>query len=251
MTDRLKGKRVLLTGGVANIGLEILRAMLAEGAQIAMVDIDEAGGRALERELAPRLRFIRADLAEETQIRAAVAAAQDWLGGIDTLCLNAGVQLSGAIDVLPVEKWDLTFTINVRANYILVREALPHLKAAGGASIVMMSSLAGKRGGPGITAYSASKAAVIGMTNAFALELAPFGIRVNAVCPGWIDTPFNAPIIDFLGGRAVQDDLVARAVPLGRQARPAEVAPTFVFLASDEASYITAQAINIDGGAYN
>lgn len=251
MTDRLKGKKVLLTGGVANIGLEILRAFLAEGATVALVDIDAARGEQLERDHAPAVRFIRTDLSDEGQIRGAVLAAQDWMGGIDTLCLNAGIQLSGGIHELPVEKWDLTFAINVRANYILVREALPALKAAGKSSIVLMSSLAGKRGGPGITAYSASKAAVIGMANSFALELAPHGIRVNAVCPGWIDTPFNKPIIDFMGGRDVQDSIVARAVPLGRQAQPAEVAPTFVFLASDESSYITAQAINIDGGAYN
>lgn len=251
MTERLRGKRVLLTGGVANIGLEILRAFLAEGATVALVDIDAARGKTLEQEFLPRVRFFQADLADETQIRAAVLAAEGWMGGIDTLCLNAGVQISGRIDELPVEKWDLTFTINVRANFILVREALPFLKAAGRSTITLMSSLAGKRGGPGITAYSASKAAVIGMANSFALELAPYGIRVNAVCPGWIDTPFNKPIIDFMGGRSAQDSLVARAVPLGRQAQPSEVAPTFVFLASDESSYITAQAINIDGGAYN
>lgn len=251
MTDRLNGKKILLTGGVANIGLEILRAFLAEGATVAMVDIDAVRGEILEREYAPKVRFIRADLKDEAQIKAAVEAAQTWMGGIDTLCLNAGIQLSGGIHEFPVEKWDLTFTINVRANYILVREALPHLKVAGKSSIVLMSSLAGKRGGPGITAYSASKAAVIGMANSFALELAPHGIRVNAVCPGWIDTPFNKPIIDFMGGRDVQDNLVSRVVPLGRQAMPSEVAPTFVFLASDESSYITAQAINIDGGAYN
>ena len=251
MTDRLRGKRILLTGGVANIGFEILRAFLAEGAIVTLVDIDAARGEKLEKQLAPSVRFIRADLTDEAQIRAAVLAAEGWMGGIDTLCLNAGIQLSGGIHELPVEKWDLTFTVNVRANYILVREALPFLKAAGKSTITLMSSLAGKRGGPGITAYSASKAAIIGMANSFALELATYGIRVNAVCPGWIDTPFNKPIIDFMGGRNVQDSLVARAVPLGRQAQPAEVAPTFVFLASDESSYITAQAINIDGGAYN
>ena len=251
MTGRLNGKRVLLTGGVANIGLAILKSFIAEGAKIALIDIDAERGEQLEKENSSQVRFICTDLAKDDDIRNAVITAEQWLDGIDTMCLNAGVQLSGSIDELPVEKWDLTFTINVRANYLLVREALPHLKAAGSSSIVMMSSLAGKRGGPGITAYSASKAAVIGMTNGFALELARFNIRVNAVCPGWIDTPFNKPIIDFMGGRDVQDNLVSRVVPLGRQASPDEVAPMFVFLASDESSYITAQALNIDGGAYN
>lgn len=251
MTDRLKGKRVFLTGGVGNIGLEILKGFVAEGAIVTVADIDSQRGEKLEKEMAPKVRFIRTDLTDDNQINAAVAQAHAWMGGLDTLCLNAGVQISGRIDELPVEKWDLTFAINVRANYIIIRAALGFLKAAGKSSITLMSSLAGKRGGPGITAYSASKAAVIGMANSFALELAPFGIRVNAVCPGWIDTPFNKPIIDFMGGRNVQDNLVSRAVPLGRQASASEVAPMFVFLASDEASYITAQAMSIDGGAYN
>lgn len=251
MTDRLNGKRVLLTGGVANIGLEILRAFVAEGATITLVDIDTPRGEKLEQEFGPKVRFIRADLVSEDQIRNAIQFAQEWMGGIDTLCLNAGIQVSGGIDEFPVEKWDLTFAINVRANFILVREALPYLQAASKSSIVLMSSLAGKRGGRGITAYSASKAAIVNMANSFAQELAPFGVRVNAVCPGWIDTPFNKPIIDFMGGRGAQDNLIARVVPLGRQASAAEVAPLFVFLASDESSYITAQAINVDGGAYN
>jgi NAD(P)-dependent dehydrogenase (short-subunit alcohol dehydrogenase family) len=251
MTDRLKGKRILLTGGVANIGLEILKGFIAEGATVTLVDIDAERGEKLEKELAPKVRFIRTDLTDDAQIRSAVQSAQAWMGGLDTLCLNAGVQLSGRIDELPVEKWDLTFAINVRANFIIVRESLEFLKAAGSSSITLMSSLAGKRGGAGITAYSASKAAIINMANSFAQELAPDGIRVNAVCPGWIDTPFNRPIIDFMGGRNVQDNLVSRVVPLGRQGTAAEVAPMFVFLASDEASYISAQAINIDGGAYN
>jgi NAD(P)-dependent dehydrogenase (short-subunit alcohol dehydrogenase family) len=173
------------------------------------------------------------------------------MNGLDTLCLNAGIQLSGKIDDFSSADWDRTFAINVRSGFLFVKEALPFLRAAGHSSITFMASLAGKRGGPGLLCYSASKAATIGMTNSLALELAPDGVRVNAVCPGWVDTPFNQPIIDFMGGSARQDEVVHGNVPLGRQARPDEIAPLFVYLASDESSYVTAQAINVDGGAYN
>jgi dihydroanticapsin dehydrogenase len=114
-----------------------------------------------------------------------------------------------------------------------------------------MSSLAGKRGGPGRAAYSSAKAAVIGMGNSLAAELAPFKIRVNTLCPGWIDTPFNRPAIDFIGGDATVAAMVAATVPLGRQGTPDEVAPMYVYLLSDESAYVTSQALIIDGGSYS
>jgi len=251
MAGRMAGKRVLLTGGVANIGLAILESFVAEGAKVSLIDIDQKRGKDAERRFAGSVAFIRADLSEEEQIAHAVKASAEALGGIDTLCLNAGVQLSGKVESFATGDWDKVFAINVRANFIFVREALPHLRTAGQSSIVMMSSLAGKRGGPGLSCYSASKAAIIGLVTSLAIELATDGVRVNAVCPGWIDTPFNEPAITFMGGREKQEAAVRVAIPLGRQAVPAEVAPLFVYLASDEASYVTAQAINVDGGAYN
>lgn len=251
MSGRLSGKRVLLTGGVANIGLAILEVFVAEGATVSVVDIDAAKGGEVEKRFQDRVRFFKADISQEDEIRAAIAQSVAWMKGMDTLCLNAGVQLSGKMEDFSTSNWDKVFTINVRANFIFARESVKHLRDAGNSSIVMMSSLAGKRGAPGLLAYSSSKAAVIGLTTTLALELARDGIRVNAVCPGWIDTPFNQPAIDYLGGRDKQEALVPAVIPLGRQATPQEVAPLFVYLASDEASYVTAQAINVDGGIYN
>ncbi|THJ48340.1 SDR family oxidoreductase [Burkholderia sp. LS-044] len=251
MSGRLTGKRVLLTGGVANIGLAILESFVAEGATVSVVDIDEAKGRALESRFGDKVRFFRTDISSEGEIKAVIEKSSEWMRGIDTLCLNAGVQLSGRIEQFSTASWDKVFGINVRANFIFARESLRHLRAAKQSSIVMMSSLAGKRGGTGLACYSASKAAIIGLTTTLAIELAPDGVRVNAVCPGWIDTPFNQPVIDFMGGRDKQESVVRTAIPLGRQATPDEVAPLFVYLASDESSYVTAQAINVDGGAYN
>lgn len=251
MANRLTGKYVLLTGGVANIGLAILDSFVAEGATVAVVDIDEKRGIEVQNRYPGVVKFFRADLSREDEIREVVKSAASWLGGINTLCLNAGVQLSGNVEDFAVEAWDKVFSINVRANFLFIKESLAYLREAKKSSIVLMSSLAGKRGGPGLSCYSASKAATIGLTNSLAIELAKDGVRVNAVCPGWIDTPFNQPIIDFMGGKGKQDSVVQANIPLGRQATPDEVAPLFVYLASDESSYVTAQAINVCGGAYN
>lgn len=251
MSARMAGKRVLLTGGVANIGLAILEAFVAEGATVSVIDLDAVRGKEIENRFAGTVKFFRADISAEEDVKAAVAWAAAEMNGLDTLCLNAGVQLSGNIADFSTAAWDKTFAINVRSGFLFAREALSFLKEARKSSITYMASLAGKRGGPGLVCYSASKAATIGMTHSLALEFAPYGIRVNAVCPGWVNTPFNQPIIDFMGGADKQESLIRKAVPLGRQAVAQEVAPLFVYLASDEASYVTAQAISVDGGAYN
>ena len=149
------------------------------------------------------------------------------------------------------QRWDQIFAINTRSIFFGAKHAIPHLKQSGRGSIVNMASLVGKRGAPGIAAYSASKGAVVAFGSALALELAPDNIRVNTICPGLVDTRFNQAMIDFMGGRAVQDAFVKQAVPLGRQAHPSEIAPLYVYLASDESSYMTGQAIVVDGGIYN
>lgn len=251
MTNRLTGKLVLLTGGVANIGLSILESFVEEGAKVAIVDIDGERGSQVEKRFSGVVKFFRADLSKESDISAVVVQAADWMGGINTLCLNAGIQLSGNVEDFTTEAWDKVFAINVRANFVFIREALVYLREAKKSSVVLMSSLAGKRGAPGLSCYSSSKAAVIGLATTMAIELAKDGVRVNAVCPGWVDTPFNNPVIDFIGGREKQEALIKSFIPLGRQATSEEVAPLFVFLASDESSYITAQAINVCGGVYN
>lgn len=251
MANRLSGKCVLLTGGVANIGLSILDSFVSEGATVAVIDIDEQRGLEVQSRYPDAVKFFRADLSQESDIQEVVKNAAGWLGGINTLCLNAGIQLSGNVEDFDLAAWDKVFSINVRANFLFIKESLSYLREAKKSSVVLMSSLAGKRGGPGLSCYSASKAAIIGLTNSLAIELAKDGVRVNAVCPGWIDTPFNQPIIDFMGGKGKQDSVVQANIPLGRQATPDEVAPLFVYLASDESSYVTAQAINVCGGAYN
>lgn len=251
MTGRLKGKRVIFTGGVSNIGREAVELFVAEGAKVAVADINDEAGSALVQDLGGAIDFVHVDVTDEDSVCAMIEKGVGILGGLDVLCQNAGAQYSGKVTEFAVEDWDRLFRINTRAHFLGAKYAVPHLRRAACGSIVNTASLAGQRGGSGMTCYSATKGAVIAFSTALAMELAPDNIRVNTICPGWVDTPFNQPAIDFMGGRGNQNDIVSRTVPLGRQARPSEIAPLFVYLASDESSYMTAQAITIDGGAYN
>jgi dihydroanticapsin dehydrogenase len=188
---------------------------------------------------------------QEESVSDFVNSAVKELGGLDVLVQNAGLQRLGKVTDFATSDWDAIFAVNSRAHFFGAKYAVPHLRKSGRGSIINTSSLAGKRGGPGTTAYSSSKGAVIAFGTALALELAPDNIRVNTVCPGWVDTAFNEPAISFMGGRASQEEFVKRVVPLQRQGQSSEIAPLFVYLASDESSYLTAQAIIIDGGIFN
>ncbi|CAN5335277.1 SDR family NAD(P)-dependent oxidoreductase [soil metagenome] len=248
---RLAGKRILFIGGITNIGAAAVRAIVAAGGRVAVADIDAAVGAESVMSHGDAARFFPVDVTDEVSVAALVEAAVDWLGGLDGLCQNAGFLRAGPVEDFPADLWDKVYAVNVRAQFFGVKHAVPHLKAAGKGSIVNMSSLAGKHGGPGRAAYSSAKAAVIGMGNSLAAELAPFDIRVNTLCPGWIDTAFNRPAIDFIGGDDAVAAMVRATVPMGRQGKPDEVAPMYVYLLSDESSYVTSQALIIDGGSYS
>lgn len=251
MAGRLQDKRIIITGGVANIGKEAVKAFVQEGARVVIGDLNEKVGAAVAAEFGQAAHFLPVDVTREESVRALIEQGVAWLGGLDILVQNAGLQHSGLVTDFDAAHWDALFAVNARAHFFGAKHAVPHLRKAGKGSIINTASLAGQRGGPGMTAYSASKGAVIAFGTALAMELAKDKIRVNTVCPGWVDTPFNQPAIDFMGGRGTQEEIVRQIVPLGRQAVPSEIAPLFVYLASDESSYMTAQAITIDGGVYN
>jgi NAD(P)-dependent dehydrogenase (short-subunit alcohol dehydrogenase family) len=251
MVGRLSGKRIIITGAVNNIGREAAHQFITEGARVVVADIDAESGRRTAEELGSGAHFIKADVTKEDEVRELVEQGVAWLGGLDVLVQNAGIQHSGFVTDFDASKWDALFAVNARAHFFGAKYAIPHLRKSGKGSIVNTSSLAGKRGGPGMTAYSASKGAVIAFSTALAMEVAKDNIRVNTICPGWVDTPFNQPAIDLMGGRTSQEAVVKSIVPLGRQAIPSEIAPLFVYLASDESSYMTAQAITVDGGVHN
>lgn len=251
MTGRLVGKRIIVTGAGANIGREAVRSFVAEGARVVIGGRDSVAGRRVEAESGDAVAFRQVDVTSEESVRNFIAGGVEWLGGLDVLVQNAGVQYSGLVTDFDAAHWDTIFAVNARGHFFGAKYAVPHLRESGKGSIINMSSIAGRRGGPGMTSYSASKGAAIAFSIALAMELAKDNIRVNVICPGWIDTPFNQPAIDAMGGRERQEAIVRQIVPLGRQATSEEIAPLFVYLASDESSYVTAQTISIDGGIYS
>ncbi len=243
MGNRLDGKRILITGAVDNIGKACVASFLEEGARVVIADIDAAKGEATAAELGAG--FVKADVSDEASVRTMVDRAVDDLGGLDGLCQLAAVQIVGSLETLSVEDWDRSFAVNVRGQFLGAKHALPALRVSGNGSIVNMASVAGKIGA-GV--YGATKAAVMSLTRALATEFAKDNVRANSVCPGWTDTAFNNPAINAMGGKEAHAELVRRTVPLARQGSPSEIAPIVVYLVSDESSYMTGQAITVDGG---
>lgn len=250
MSGALEGRCALITGAAANIGAATARRFAHEGARQVLVDRDPAVEEtaASIRESGGDATSVVVDLAREPEVDALTEVVAERLGGLDVLVNNAAVQRVGPVGEFAVDDWDETFTVNVRGTFLVVRALVSHLRRSDGAAIVNTASQVGLHGAPGASAYSASKGAVIAFTRALALELAPDGIRVNAICPGWVDTSFNEPAIEMLGGQAAHTDLVRTTIPLGRQARPEEIAAGTLYLASGESSYMTGQVLPVDGG---
>jgi NAD(P)-dependent dehydrogenase (short-subunit alcohol dehydrogenase family) len=250
VTPALEGRRALITGATANIGAATARLFAREGARLVLVDRDPAieETAASIRAAGGEAAGVVADVSSPDEVDGLVPVVDDVLGGLDVLVNNAAIQRVGPVESIPVEEWDEIFAINVRGYFLAVRAFLPALRASDAAAIVNTSSQVGLHGAPGATAYSATKGAVIAFTKALALELATDGIRVNAIAPGWVDTVFNTPAITMLGGPEAHAGLVRATIPLGRQARPEEIAAGTLYLASDLSSYMTGQVLPVDGG---
>jgi dihydroanticapsin dehydrogenase len=247
----LAGRRAVVTGAKANIGAATAKRFAEEGARLLLVDCDpavEETAEAISDNGGGEATAFVADLSSIDEVETLAAVAADRLGGIDVLVNNAAIHRVGPVTEFSVEDWDATFAVNVRSCFLTTKAFVPQLRAGQGPSVVNTSSQVGLHGAPGATAYSASKGAVIAFTKALALELAGDGIRVNAICPGWVDTPFNEPAIAMLGGSEAHAELVRSTVPLGRQADPEEIAAGTLFLASSASSYMTGQVLPIDGG---
>ena len=248
---QLEGKLAVITGAATGIGRATALLFAREGAAVVIGDVNEAGGRQTAADIETEgghAWFNRCDVTQATDMETLMRVAAETMGGIDVVVNNAGAQRSGPVTDFAEDEWDLLMRVNPKSCFLGVKYGVPHLRERGGGVIVNVASLAGLKGGPGMSAYSASKGAIVAFTKALAPELAPDGIRINAMCPGWIDTPFNQPAIDFMGGRDAQAQVVQQIVPLQRQGTPEEIASGMLFLASNASSYMTGQMLVIDGG---
>ncbi|MEA3185506.1 MAG: hypothetical protein QOJ74_1983 [Ilumatobacteraceae bacterium] len=238
---RLAGRRALITGAARGIGAEIAASFRREGAEVALLDIEV--DRLSQTAAALGARAYRVDLADVASTQAVVRRAIDELGGLEILVNNAGILKMAPLLEIDPNDWDLTFAVNVRAMLITIQLAAQAMIPAGRGAIINMASMGGKVGGPNQAHYAASKAAVISLTQVAAKELGPHGITVNCICPGYVLTEMGAATRT----EAMVKEWSSKS-PLGRLAEPADVANMAVFLASDEASYCTGQAMNVTGG---
>jgi NAD(P)-dependent dehydrogenase (short-subunit alcohol dehydrogenase family) len=249
--NSVAGSVVLITGAASGIGRACAVEFARAGAAVLIGDIDENGAAEtvdLVETAGGRAVFRRCDVSQAGEIEALVETAEEELGGLDTVFGNAGLLRTAPLTELSLETFEQHLAINLTANFLLAKFAAPVLRRRGGGSLTFTASVGGLRGSGGSAAYNASKGGLVNLTRSLADELGPDGIRVNCICPGWVDTPFNDPYWAHAGAGATEE--VLRRIPLRRQATPEEIVPTVVFLASDGARYVTGHALVIDGGVF-
>ena len=248
--DRFDGKAVLVTGGASGLGEAAVGLLARAGAQVVVADLDADRGTAVVeavRGTGGEAVFQATDVTQEADVAAAVARALDTYGRLDAAINNAGTTgPSNATADYSLEDWNRVLALNLTGVFLGLKHEIPALVAQGGGAIVNTSSGAGLVGFAGLPAYVASKHGVIGLTRAAALEYVKAGVRINAVCPGSTRTPM---LEGFMGGDPAIERAMANSAPIGRLARPVEIAEAMVWLLSDAASFVVGHAFAVDGGA--
>ncbi len=253
MMTKLAHKTALITGAGGSIGRAAALLFAAQGASVAVVDIDETAARETAQMIEDgggEALALAADVSDNDQIGEAVNRTAQTLGGLDVIYNNAGVDSTGTVADATESDWDRCFDINVKGTFLTSRAAIPHLRESGWGAIINQASVAALVGVAGMAAYGAAKGALVSLTRSMAVDLAPFGIRVNVLCPGTVHTPLIEPLLRQRGKGDL--DLGMRMTtakyPIGRLGTPEEIAQAALFLASDDASFVTGSVFTVDGG---
>ncbi len=251
MYKDLAGKVVLITGGTSGIGLAAGRRFLQDGAAVVLVGRDRARGEQAVASVAGlpgQAAFLQGDVSKREVCAAVIEQVLERFGRLDVLVHAAGAYLEKPIETVTEQELDQLLDTHVKGAFFLAQQAAPYMKRAGRGVIIHVSSDAGINGNAHCSAYCAAKGALNTFTKALALELGPYGIRVNAVCPGDVETPLLAAQLADVADQLMAKKEMASLYPLGRIARPAEIAAVICFLASEEASFVTGALWTVDGG---
>jgi NAD(P)-dependent dehydrogenase (short-subunit alcohol dehydrogenase family) len=248
---RLAGKVALVTGAAAGIGRAIALRFARAGAAVALVDVDDAGAHAAVAEIegaGGRALAIRGDVALEEDVRRAVEQTIARFGALHVLVNNAGVNVMKTVESATAADWSRAMDIDLKGVWLFCKYALPHLRAARGGSIVNLASMHAFRTMPSSFPYAVAKGGVISLTKSLAIDAGPAGVRVNAICPGTIETRLTSEWLAAQPDPALARRRFLAAIPLGRLGTPDDVAALALFLASDESSFLSGAAIPLDGG---
>jgi len=249
MDYHFKDKVAFITGASSGIGKATALAFAKEGAHVVLADVNDSEGKLVEDAITSqggRALYVHCNVASAENVKAAIEQTVKAFGKIDIAFNNAGIEgVSKPTADLSEEDWDKTLSINLKGVWLCMKYQIPYMLKQGGGAIVNCSSIAGLVGFPAASAYSASKHGMVGLTKAAALDYSKQNIRVNAVCPGVIHTPM---IDRYTKGDSKQEAMLAAGEPIGRLGKPEEIADTVLWLCSDRSSFVTGQAIAIDGG---
>jgi NAD(P)-dependent dehydrogenase (short-subunit alcohol dehydrogenase family) len=245
---RIEGRRILITGAASGIGLATARLFVQEGARVAMLDRNAAGITAAAAEFGDAATPVVADVAQQSQVETAVSTAEQALGGIDGVVNCAGIDLLRPFPEMTAADWRSIMAVDLDGPFFVCHAALPALTKAGAATIVNVASAAALRPLEHRTAYCSAKAAMVMFSKSLAVDLAPFNIRVNAICPGIIETPLFRQSYETAPDPQAELARIQDRYLIKRAGRPEEIAATALFLTSDESAYMTGSAIAVDGG---